>query len=273
MNRPIFTVSMSEDVYGDTAAITLQGDLSKRFAQAAEMGYDSAEIQLHTPAKYDPEAIQALADKYKMSVSAIGTGLEYGINKLCFTSQDVDIRLKTRERFKEHIDLAAKFGAVVFLGLCRGTAPSVAECGTYLDLLAGELIPLVEYAEKKGVILAFEPIVFYMTNLLNSTAETMEFLERPGLEPVQLLLDTHHMFIHDEDMFESFRIAESRTAHIHISDSDRRFAGSANVDYGKVGEVLKSINYTKGLSLECLPLPTGEIAAEETIAWMKSVWG
>lgn len=272
MKKPTMSVSMSEDVYGESTAITLQGDLTKRFKDASEMGYDSVEIQLHTPSLYDPENLLSLAEQYNLSVSAIGTGLESAINGLFFTSEDEEIRMKTRQRFFEHIDLAAHFGSVVFLGLCRGKAPSSSEIAAYLDTLASELIPIAEYAEKKNVVLAFEPIVFYMTNLLNTTMESLEFLERPGLEAIQLLLDTHHMYIEDKDMFESFKAAAPRTAHVHISDSNRQYAGSGNVDFDKVGKVLKEINYSKSVSLECLPLPSGEEAALRTIRWMKQVW-
>ena len=271
-NRPLFAVSMSEDFYGDSAPITLQGGLLPGIEKAAQIGFDSVELQLHTPAKYNLERLLETVERVGVTVSAIGTGLEFSVNGLCFTSPNSDVRAKTRERFKEHIDLASHFNAVVFLGLCRGTAPSFAAREEYLERLSREFIPLAEYALKKGVVLTLEPIAFYLTNLINTTQDALEFLNRPGLGSIQLLLDTHHMFIEDKDMTASFVEAADRIAHIHISDSNRQYAGSGNVDYEAVGAVLKQIGYTKAVSLETIPFPSGEESARRSLEWMQSVW-
>ena len=160
---------------------------------------------------------------------------------------------------------------MVFLGLCRGKAPDYATCDRYLDRLASELVPLAEYALTKDVILAFEPIVFYLTNLLNKTEETLEFLERPGLESIQLLLDTHHMFIEDENMEKAFRMCKGRIAHVHISDSNRKYPGCGNVDYRMVGRTLRDIGYNRTVSLEILPYPSGDKAALKGLEAMKKL--
>ena len=270
--RPQFSVSISEELYGDRAPITLQGGLIAGIENAAQLGFDSVEMQIHTPAHHQIDQIGEAAERCGITVSAIGTGLEYNLNGLCFTSPDADVRSKTRARFEEHIDVASKFNAVVFLGLCRGTAPSFDARDEYLDRLAQEFIPLAEYADKKGVILAFEPIVFYLTNLINTTQEALEFLTRPGLESIRLLLDTHHMYIEDKDMMASFVEAADRIAHVHISDSNRQYAGSGNVDYEAVGTVLKQLGYTNAVSLETLPFPSGEESARRGLEWMRSVW-
>jgi sugar phosphate isomerase/epimerase len=81
------------------------------------------------------------------------------------------------------------------------------------------------------------------------------------------------MFIEDSDMIDSFRRTAGKIAHVHISDSNRRYPTGGNVDYGAVGAVLKEIGYTGAVSLEILPLPDGLQAARNGIAWMKSVWG
>mgnify|MGYP003565667334 CR=1 FL=1 len=49
-NRPQFAVSISEDFYGDSAPITLQGGLIAGIVKAAQIGFDSVEMQIHTPA-------------------------------------------------------------------------------------------------------------------------------------------------------------------------------------------------------------------------------
>ena len=256
-----YGLTISEEYLGDGAPVLLQGGLEKSIVRASEMGFDNVEIHIRNPEKFNAEKLLETANKSRMRISAVGTGLEYSLNGLCLTSTDKDVRNATSARLKEHIDLAAKLDAVVFLGLCRGKAPNYQTRDEYLNILADELVPIAAYALEKSVILAFEPIVFYLTNLLNTCEETLEFLKKPGLESIQLLLDTHHMFIEDKNMDEAFRMCRGRIVHVHISDSNRRYPGSGNVDYSMVGNTLRDIGYDRAVSLEVLPYPSGEEAA------------
>lgn len=265
-----YGLAISEEYLGDSAPVLLQGGLEKSMIRASKMGFDNVEIHIRNPGGIDAEKLLETANKSNITISAVGTGLEYTLNGLCLTSPVEEQRNRMSARMKEHIDLAARLNAVVFLGLCRGKAPGYASRGEYLDRLAKELVPLTSYAHEKGVILAFEPIVFYLTNLLNTTDETLEFLERPGLESIQLLLDTHHMFIEDKNMGEAIRRCRGRIAHVHISDSNRRYPGSGNVDYSGVGEALRDIGYDRAVSLEVLPFPSGEEAARAGLELMRN---
>ncbi len=268
-----FGAAISEEVLGDGAPVLFQGGIEAGMRRCGALGFDSVEIHIREPRRFDAAKLEALSDELGMTVCAVGTGLEYSLSGLTFTSEDPAIRERVRQRFFEHIDLAAPLGAVVFLGLCRGTAPDFASRAAYLDRLAQELAPIAEYAAEKNVILGFEPIVFYLTNLLNTTEETLEFLERPGLASLQLLLDTHHMFIEDPDMEAAFRQCAGRIAHVHISDSNRRYPLAGNVDYDQVAQVLQDIGYDRAVSLEVLPYPSGEQAAERGLQWMRRMWG
>lgn len=274
MSRKVsYGLAISEEILGDGAPVLLQGGLEKAMIRASEMGFDSVELHIRDPHKIDAVRLLEISDKHEIRIAAVGTGLEYGLNGFNITSPDKSLRDKMSSRLKEHINLAARFNAVVFVGLLRGKAPNYASRQEYLDRFAEELAPIASYAAEKGVMLGLEPIVFYLTNLLNTTEETLEFLKRPGLESVQLLLDTHHMFIEDKDMFESFRMCKGKIAHLHISDSNRQYPGGGNVDYVKVGSVLKEIGYDKAVSLEVVPYPSGEQAAIYGIEWMRSIWG
>lgn len=266
-----YGLAVSEEQLGDFAPVLLQGGLEKAIKRASELGFDNVEIHIRNPEKIDVEKLLEAAGRNHIQISAVGTGLEYTMNGLSFTSDDKSIRSQMALRFKEHIDLASHLNAVVFLGFCRGKAPDYSTREEYLNRLEHELVPIASYAYEKGVILAFEPIAFYLNNLLNTTDETLEFLKRPGLKNIQLLLDTHHMYIEDKDMEQAFRKCSGRIAHVHISDSNRRYPGSGKVDYGMVGKVLRDIGYDRAVSLEVFPYPNGDDAAIEGLIYMKSM--
>lgn len=219
-----YGVAISEEHLGENAPVLFQGGLEKSIVHASLMGFNSVEIHIRNPNTFDADRLLGIANKNKIHISAVGTGLEYSLNALCLTSPDMDMRGRT-----------------------------------------------ALYALEKGVILAFEPIVFYMTNLLNTTEETLRFLERPGLGTIQLLLDTHHMFIEDKNMEEAFRVCKGKIAHVHFSDSNRKYPGSGNVDYKMVCNTLMDIGYDRVVSLEVLPYPSAEQAALEGLKLMKSM--
>jgi len=267
-----FCVAISEEELGCKAPVPIQGGLINALRQASELGFTAVEMHVRNPRQLDIDAIADAAGKLGISIAAIGTGLENTLNGLTLTSPDAQSRRLASDRYREHIDLASRFGATVFVGLCRGSSPTEQSRGEYLNHLAGELIPLAKYAEKRNVTLSVEPIISSITNLLNTTAETLEFISRPGLEPVSLLLDTYHMYYEDPDIIEAFRMCEGRIDHIHISDSDRKYPGSGNVDFAAVGACLIEIGYDKAVSLEIIPDPDGVTAASKGLNWMRSIW-
>lgn len=274
MKRKIsYGIAVSEEELGDGSSVPLQGGIEKGIGRASEMGFDCVELHIRNPKDLDARRILELSDRHKVRVAAIGTGLEFGMNGLNLSAEDPGLRSRMAARLREHIDFAACFGAVVFLGLVRGKCARFQERGGCLDRLAAELVPIAAYAAERKVVLAFEPIAFYYTTLLNTTQETLEFLARPGLESIQLLLDTHHMHIEDKDLDESWRQCAGRIAHVHISDSNRQYPGSGNVDYARVAKSLDAIGYEGAVSLEILPYPSGEEAALKGLAWMRGVWG
>ncbi len=273
MSSNILSVAVAEEFLGEKAPVLFQTGVLDGMRKAKELGYTGVELHIRNPEDLDAEAIEKLSSEIGVAVTAVGTGLEYGLNKLCFTSKEKPVRDKTVERFKEHIDLASRFNANVFVGLCRGTAPSMAEVPEYLNLFAETLLPVQEYADNKRVVLTIEPITYYMTNLLNTVEDTLKFMNRPGFEKMELLLDSHHMFLEDKDMYGSaITMCKGKIGHFHISDSNRRYPGAGNVDFDLLAESLKSVGYTGPVSLEVLPWPTGKEAAAFAIEWMKKHW-
>ena len=74
---------------------------------------------------------------------------------------------ETQQRFLQHIDTAAILGSKVTIGLMRGLGTEATKKQDLYNL-SEALKPLIEYADKKGVILLLEAINRYETALLNS---------------------------------------------------------------------------------------------------------
>jgi sugar phosphate isomerase/epimerase len=267
-----YGVAVSHEVLGEGASVPLQGGIAEGMATAAALGFECVELHIRNPGEFDPKALARLSAETGVRIAAIGTGLEYSLNGLSLTSDDPIVREKAAQRMREHIDLAAHFGAVVFLGLIRGKCGRKALLPEYLDRLEQQLAPLAEYAAEKGAPTGLEPVAYYFSDLLNTTAETLDFLKRPGLEGIGLLLDTHHIHLEDTDVDASFRSCAGRITHVHLSDSNRRYPGAGNIDFLRVARTLDAIGYAGAVSLEILPAPSGEEAARRGIAQMRQLW-
>jgi len=274
MTRKVsYGVAVSQEILGEGAPVPFQGGLHKGMAKAAAMGFDCVELHVRNPLDIDLESLAHSSATTGVRIAAIGTGLEYGLNGLSLTSDDHSVRARAAQRMREHIDLAAHFGAVVFLGLIRGKCGCKARLPEYLDRLAEQLAPLAAYAGEKKVPTGLEPVAYYFSDLLNTTDETLDYLERPGLESIGLLLDTHHIFLEDKSMEASFRKCAGRITHVHLSDSNRRYPGAGNVDFALAARTLDDIGYAGAVSLEVLPAPSDDEAARRGLAWMRETWG
>ena len=277
MRQVRFGVTVSEEPLGERAPVLFQGGIERALARVAAVGYDAVELHIRNPGSLNAAAIAAAAGDAGLIVDAIGTGLEYTMNGYSLTSDDPHLVRAMSDRLREHIDLAAALARgdaapVVFVGLCRGTAPAYALREEYLDRFYRALVPIVEHAVSARVKLVLEPVAFYFCNLLNTTSETLEFLTRPGLEPVDLLLDTHHMHIEDPDVGDAFRASAGRVSYIHVSDSNRQSLGSGSIDFAAVAAAVAGIGYHGTVSVEVLPYPDGPTAATRSLAELRRVF-
>lgn len=267
-----FGVAVSEELLGEGAPVPFQGGVLNGMEEAARCGFDTVELHVRDPQTLDAAAIAAHADSLGISVAAVGTGLEHSLNGHCLTADSATARCEARDAMLRHIEFAAHFGAVVFLGLIRGRAATHADIPSTLDLFAEELRPIAEAANKAGVPTGLEPVAYYFSNLLNTTEETVEFARRPGLESVGLLIDTHHIVLEDPSQSQALSLAGGRITHIHASDSNRRYPGAGNVDWNEVARTLTDLGYTGSVSLEVLPIPSGVEAAERGLEHLQATW-
>lgn len=86
--KPGYSVAVSDEYLGDGAPVLFQGGLNNAIKYASNLGFDSVEIHIREPKKFNAEELSEIALKNKITISAIGTGLEYSINGLTFTSPD-----------------------------------------------------------------------------------------------------------------------------------------------------------------------------------------
>ena len=252
-------------------AATFKGDLEKNLESIAGMGYDGVELAIRDPQQIDAHGLPRLIRLHGLQVPAIGTGQAWGEEGLSFTDPDPSVRAAAVERIQSHIPLAARLGAVVIIGLIRGTVRP----GTDPAQAAGWLVEALQVcsaaAGRDGVRLALEPINRYETSLIQTAAQAMQLIERTGAVNLGLLLDTFHMNIEEADIGESIRRSAAGIFHFHVADSNRLYPGAGHLDFKAILDTLFASGYRGWVSGEFLPVPDAQSAARQAIAHLRGL--
>ena len=178
------------------------------------------------------------------------TGQARGLEGLCLSGVPGDVVERTQRRFFDHIDAAAVLGSKVTLGLMRGLG-STHNADADLAQLREAMLPIADYAQKKGVTVLLEPINRYETILLNSGIEVYDFIVNDLGNPdsIGILWDLFHANIEDRDFAETvannieipLEFADERLSSAEAKRSLREKGLSEKAMRGKVDMIAASI--------------------------------
>ena len=252
-------------------AASFSGSLAQNIADIAFMGYDGVELAIRDPKLVDVDALEALTREHGLRVPAIGTGQAWGEEKLSFTDPDLSVRRAAVERIKSHIPLAARFNAVIIIGLVRGIIKPGITHEQGMAWVCEALQECSAAAKPFGVRLALEPINRYETTLVNSVAQGMALIDQVGADNFGLLLDTFHMNIEEPDILQSISACGDRIFHFHVADSNRWYPGAGHLDFSGILSRLQSTGYDGFVSGEFMPLPDPLTAARENFARLRAI--
>jgi sugar phosphate isomerase/epimerase len=251
-------------------AATFKGDLAANLARIASLGYDGVELAIRDPKLVSFDELERLVRQHNLIVPAIGTGQAWGEEGLSFTDPDPTVRRAAIERVKSHVPGAARFKAVIIIGLLRGIVRPGVDHTQAMTWLVEALQECSTAAQPAGVRLALEPINRYETTLINNAAQGLELIERVGASNFGLLLDTFHMNIEEPAIEESIRQTGCRIFHFHVADSNRWPPGAGHLDFRSILTILFATGYMGFVSGEFLPLPDAATGAQKAIEHLRA---
>jgi sugar phosphate isomerase/epimerase len=251
------------------SALAYKGQIAENAKKISKLGYDGIELAIRDPQIVNLSEIQSLLSELDLTVPTIGTGQAFGEDGLSFVNADASIRHQAIDRIKSHMHLAEKLGSMVVIGLIRGFRDKdISDEQTEAWLVEA----LQECAqENEKVKLIIEPINRYESDLICTVQEGMVLMDKVNYSNVGLLLDSFHMNIEEPSIYESIRLAKDRLYHFHLADSNRWYPGAGHIDFPKIIETLNEVNYEGFVSAEILPYPDPDIAAKNTIDYMRKL--
>lgn len=246
-----------------------QGDIKETFSKLRDFGYDGAELMLVNPRKVNLKEIKYLSKKYGIEIPAICTGEVFGQEHLSFMDPDKVVRDRTIQRMKDIIDFAEPFKSCVNIGRIRGRLYPEIPKEKSLDWMYYAFGEITEYASKKDVIIILEPIPFIFCNNINTTQDGIEIVKKISKENFKLMVDIFSMHLEDQSFEKSFHDAKPYLKHIHICDSNRLAPGYGNLDFQKIINIIKSIDYNGYISIEIKQTPEKNKILEDSIKLIK----
>lgn len=227
--------------------VVIKAPLEEVLGKLVKYGYDGVEYNISNPFEVDAGWLRSITKNYGLEVAAISTGLSYLRYRYSLSSSSEEHRLKAVEFFKKYIELAAKLEAYkVVIGLARGRCEG--SCQTALERLKSSLNELDEYAAKHNVLLVFEPLNHYETDLVNRLDEALELIKQ--YSNVGLLFDTFHMMLEEPDVYDAILRAGKHIGHFHVADSNRLAPGMGMLDWEKIVYRLLRTGYKGYVSVE-----------------------
>ena len=243
--------------------------LEVRIQRVAELGYDGIELVATHPLGYSIEALVVAAQRARLPVVSLLSGWSYSNEGLCLSSPDRAIRGRAVERLIEYVELAARLGSVVVVGLMQGLRTDEPDPATANERIAAALIVVSRVAENRRVPIILEPVNHLQVGFNNTAADVAELVDRVGSPALNLMLDTIHMNIEERSMLVTIRRYGKRIGHFHLCESNGGPFGSGNLDFRAVLTALDAVGYDKYVSVKIYRDASWEASAQSAIAFLR----
>jgi sugar phosphate isomerase/epimerase len=240
-------------------------DLEESLKKAAALGFDGVELFTGSGADLDAGYLRKQLDHYGLELAAVGTGAGKVMHGLTLTDPDPNIRQKAISFISEMISSGAHFGAPAIIGSMQGNVLPGSNREETMEWLVHGLDILQKTASDQGVMLIYEPLNRYETNLLNTLKAGSEFLKNHDLKNVRLLADLFHMNIEEDNLPQIILDSGNYIGHVHFADSNRKPMGFGHTNMQPIAVALKEISYSGYISAEAFPWPNPDAAAQQTI--------
>ncbi len=261
MIRLCYTVATPE--CEDPNMLALRGPPARSFELLANAGYAAAELMVRDPQLLDARQLRRQASEVGLALPAVSTGQLRKERGLQLCALDPARRSASVEALLRVIEFASEIGAgVVNIGTLRGHLPAGPERGAARQAAAGALERALAHAAAAGVTIALEPQCRYVSNWLNTVAESLEFLHEFSTPRPRLVFDCYHALLEERSVAAALIRAFPHLAWIQLSDTNRGTPGSAQQNFGELVRVLKALGYEGYLSVECLPGPDPAAAVQ-----------
>lgn len=238
--------------------------------QSAESGFDLIEIPVPNLGEADPDHTrELLADNDLTGVVSLALSSDSDIN-----TTDAELSSRGEQRLNDAVRFARDIGADYVGGVLYSKMAKYDHAPTDAGR-ENSLAVLRRVAEKAGaadIRLGLEYVNRYESNLLNTAAQTVQFITDLGAPNVLLHLDTYHANSEEAGQPSAVRDAGGLLGYIHAAENHRGALGAGSIDWSALFNELFTSGYPGPITFESF---SGAVLSAETandIGLWRSLW-
>jgi D-psicose/D-tagatose/L-ribulose 3-epimerase len=267
-------MEMTMPRYGVHAMVWVGGwshaEAERAITGAARAGYDLLEIPLLDPDKIDLTHTRTFLDLQNIK-AAVSLGLSAEADVSSADLGDVN---------RGSAILAKALQATVALGgdYLGGVIYSALKKYTRRASPAGRanavavIRDLAREARLSNVDIGLEAVNRYETNLLNTGAQTLRFIDEVGEANVFVHLDTFHMNIEEADCVGVIELCAERLGYFHVNENHRGYLGSGSIAFSRSFRALQRIGYDRTIAFEAFSSSVAGDSLGAMVAAWRDVW-
>ncbi len=215
------------------------------------------------PDLIDVKNLMQQFDSFSIDVSGITGmwGLSSANNKSRnLVTADNNSRIAAQNYVKKCVALCHQLGGKTF-NICLFSDKPLISDGNHRflpvdkkrKLISSLLHPfreLAEYASDYDINLVIEPLNRYSTPICTNSEDAKYIVNQVNHENLGIMLDTFHMNIEEDSIYDTIVASSRLLKHVHVSDNNRKMPGFAHIDFDAVVRGLKKIKYSKYVTFE-----------------------
>lgn len=242
-------------------------DAARRTAQA---GFDVFELGCLDNWEVDVEATRRAMEEHGLRVvGSLGLGAETDV-----TSPDPEHRAAGEALIRRAISIVRDLGGTLLTGIMYAklgkydTPPTAEGWARSVEVMQR----MADVAAQAGVTLGVEVVNRYDSNLVNTAADAVRYLEdvdRPNLE---VHLDTYHMNLEETDFASPVHMLGERLGYIHVSESHRGYLGSGTIDFLGFFKALAAVGYSGTVTFESFSSKVVDPNLSNVLGIWRDVW-
>jgi sugar phosphate isomerase/epimerase len=216
----------------------LRADLEK----IASCGYEGVELNLLHPTAVALDTLESWLRDLDLVIPSFLTGAAYR-DGCCMSSKDSGARRRAVEHLFDCLETAARFGAILVVGLLQGQRSDESDTQTANRRIADCLREVGTRAVDAGVRVVIEPINHLQVGFNHSVAEVRSLVSEVGSTAVRPMADTIHMNIEEKSVVQPILDCGAELGHVHLCESNGALLGSGHIDFRAVMKALDAVEY------------------------------
>jgi D-psicose/D-tagatose/L-ribulose 3-epimerase len=242
------------------------GDARTLFPKIRAMGFDIVEVALEDPSIVDAVEVRSVLQDNGLQITVCGA---FGPSRDLASDDPVLVQggldyIKSALEFAEGVGSKLLVGPLYSaVGKARQVPPDVRR--QEFDRAVEGIKKAAVMAADKGIMLGIEPLNRFETDLINTAAQARSMVDAIGHPSVGIHLDTFHMNIEEDSVYEAVIIAGKDLCHVHASESNRGTPGNGLAAWKELAEGIKEIGYTGPIVIETFTPDVKEIAKAAAI--------